>query len=451
VTAKEEIREMLRNGDPVKEIRMKTRSMSGLYEALTEFLPELSDKLEATRSMVRQEEAKLQETRAENKRLTSEKRELEKDVVALRTEDEQLTAKVAHLRTENDELQTEVETLRAEGFNPEILSLLKAAHGKNAAEVKALLLTQGKAQELDCEVARLRETSTSLRSDIATLGGKKQRLESRLASATNRLHMVEAQQAAFQEVVEIMKTAINDGYKPEELKALLFWLRKLEIQGDPTQSITHVLKCVAEAKTLLNLKREVCLEEKKLDELLRAEAAARDRVEIVQSEVLSRIETTGRRGEEALARVEVHAEVEVSKVASRSTEAIKTMNDALLETISRAVSELSMVQQEKGRLENLLQPARVLSGILESPDALASVPPSLVIQLLENMARWCEQQFPSDDVGAVYDGIKNEFQLNKWAAPRFRISALVKLAVEAMTKLLLQRQRENPEGGKRRA
>jgi hypothetical protein len=39
------------------------------------------------------------------------------------------------------------------------------------------------------------------------------------------------------------------------------------------------------------------------------------------------------------------------------------------------------------------------------------------------------------------------FNPNEWVVSRFRISVLVKLAVEAMAQLLLQRQREEPKGG----
>jgi hypothetical protein len=452
LTYKAEIMEMLRNNVPVKEIREKFRSRSILYECLTDYLLELADKVEETRNASRQEQTKLQETKTKREQLTSETESLQNDVKSLNSKKESLTDEVASLHKVHGALQKNVRKFRERGFTPEVLNKLREAKDIDGPELRDLLQCREKRDKLSMQVDTLEEKEANLTRKIEILTEKIRHLDKKLASEENKLDLLEAQEAVFQEIANILKTAIRDGYNPEQLKALLLLLRKLEIQGNPALSISHLLQCLAEAKGLLHLKHEVGLAKKRLDQFLTAESEAKARVEIVQNTILLGIERSRKQGEEAIASVEAQATNEVKRVASQSAAAIKTLSDAFSEAINRAVNELARVQEETGRLEHLAEPARLLTGIIQYPKCLKPVSPLLVEILLRNLAMWCEQEIPNCDVGAIYDVVANEFQLNNAAFPRFRISALVRLASEEITRLISQRQREDPKGrGERHA
>jgi myosin heavy subunit len=405
---------------------------------------ELEAKVEATRTSLQQEEEKQRETKSENELLADQKSEFKKDIEALRAESEELGAKVAKQRKEHEELHEDVKLVRDRGFTPEIVNKLKAAN-IDGAELDALLQQREKRNELNEKVAALEEKESTLTRKIEILPEKIQNLEKKLASKENRLDLLEAQEAVVQDVADILKAAIRDGYTPGQLKALVLLLRKLEIRENPALSINHLLQCLAEAKSLLNLKHEVGLAEKRLDELLKAEDEVRARVEIVQNAVMNGIEKSRKQGEEAIASVGAQARGEVSRVASQSADGIKTVSGAFSEAVNRSVDELARLQEEKGRLEHLVEPAWVLTGIIQYPKCLKTVSPSLVNILLQNLAMWCEQELPNGDVGAFYDIAANEFQLNNAAFPRFRISALIRLGAEGIRRQIVQRLAEEPK------
>ena len=79
--------------------------------------------------------------------------------------------------------------------------------------------------------------------------------------------------------------------------------------------------------------------------------------------------------------------------------------------------------------------------MIQSPEALDAIPSPMMIVLMENLTLWCERHFHDADVAALYDGAAKEFRSNDFAVPRFRVSALIKLAAEAIRRLLSQRLR----------
>ena len=81
--------------------------------------------------------------------------------------------------------------------------------------------------------------------------------------------------------------------------------------------------------------------------------------------------------------------------------------------------------------------------MIQSPEVLDAIPSPMMITLMENLTLWCERHFHAVDVAAFYDVTANEFRFYDYAVPRFRVSALLRLAVEAVRRLILQRLREH--------
>jgi hypothetical protein len=150
--------------------------------------------------------------------------------------------------------------------------------------------------------------------------------------------------------------------------------------------------------------------------------------------VLSGIERVRKEGEAAITSVETQAVAEVSKVAIKYAEDIKTVNTAVTEAIRHNVDELAKLQEERGKLESWVRPARTLIGMIQSPEVLKTISPALAIALLQNLAIWCDLKFPNADVAAMYDNVAKEFQQYEFSSLRYRISALPKFAAEAIQK-----------------
>jgi myosin heavy subunit len=442
LTLKGEISERLRNNEPLQEIRGRFRSKSQFYEALTEYLTELTDKVETARTDLQQTQTELQETSAKRERLEKEKRELRNEVETLGAEKETLTADVESLRQEHDELQDDVTEIRSRGFTPEVVTVLKTALDKDGAEIADLLEVHEKSCELRKEVALLEQRRTGLTSEVRFLDEKRQKMRKKLASEENRLDRLEAQLAAFQDVVEILNQAIMDGYKPEQLKALLFWLRKLETDSEPGLSISHFLECLAEAKKLLVLKREAQIVEKRLGELTKAEVEVKAKVKIVQDVVLKGIGEAKTSGEQAIVSVGVQARDEVIRLASEFEAEIKTIANAASTTVASSIGETAKLQEQKAKLESLIQPAQILIGITDSSYDLKAVEPSLVATLLERFVLYCERRYPNAVINAMYNSVTQEFVVNPPLPTLIRISDLLKLAAEGIRKRMIQEEHE---------
>jgi hypothetical protein len=442
VTVKSEIREMLRKNLPCAEIEQKTRSKSVFYECLTEYLAELKSEVEATRAVQREENEKCQATKVENAQLLAQRSEHSNEVQTLRTEKEALATEVENLRKELKSLHEDAELLAGRGFTPQIMTKLKAANDTGAGEVDAFLQQRERRNELDVAVATLEKNKLKLGRAVDTLSSRARNLEKEVASQENRVDLLKAQGIAYEAVVDVVNTAITEGLSPEQLKALVLLLKKLEVKGDPYLSLEHLIDCVAEARSLLTLRREVDLTETRLKEVRKAEAEASARIEQAQSTILDGIEKARVQGEEAVNKLNTQAIAEANKLASQAIHTLNGIGGAVRESIRCEAEVLAELRAERGRIEQWVEPGRALFGLFQSPDSLKAISPALVIALLQNVAYWIDLKFTGLSVGAVYEGGTDEFRFFDTAFPKFRVSALIKLARESVAREIARRSRE---------
>jgi myosin heavy subunit len=442
VTVKSEIQEMLRKNLPCAEIEQKTRSKSVFYECLTEYLAELKSEVEATRAMQREENEKCQETKDENAQLLAQRSEHSNEVQTLRTEKEALATEVENLRKELKSLHEDAELLTGKGFTPQIMTKLKAANDTDAGEVDAFLQQRERRNELDVAVATLEKNKLKLGRAVDTLSSRARNLEKEVASQENRVDLLKAQGIAYEAVVDVVNAAIVEGYTPGQLKALVLLLRKLEVKGDPSLSLKHLIDCVAEARSLLTLKREVDLAEKRLEGLLKAEGEVSSRIEQAQSAILGGLEKAQVQREEVMKKFSAQATAEEKRLALQSLELIKGIGAAAREAIQRETKVLAELRAERARIEQWVELGRALFDLVQSPDGLNAISPALVIALLQNVAYWIDLKFADFAVGAVYDGAIDEFRFFDTVFPKFRVSALIKLARESVAREIALRSRK---------
>jgi hypothetical protein len=356
VTVKSEIREMLRKNWAVADIQRKTKSKSILYDCLTEYLAELISEVEATRTLRREENEKLQETQTENKLSLAQKNELENEVQTLQTDKEELSMEVGSLRKEHAAMHEDKKLLESKGFTPQIMTKLKAANDTNAEEDDALLQQREKRNELEVTVATLEGKKLTLGKAVNDLSSKVSRLEKKFASKENKIDILEAKENACQAVFDVLNAAIKEGYTPAQLKAMVLLLRKVEVESDPSLSISHLIECVAEARTLLNLRREVDLTEKRLEELQKAENETSAKIGQAQNTILDGIEMAQAQGEDAISKLSTQAIAEADKIASQAIDTIRNVGNATREAIQCEAEALAKLCEEKGKIEQWVKP-----------------------------------------------------------------------------------------------
>ena len=129
-------------------------------------------------------------------------------------------------------------------------------------------------------------------------------------------------------------------------------------------------------------------------------------------------------------KLNTQAIAEANRIASQSITTLRSIGGAVRASIRSETEVLAELRAERARIEQWVEPGRALFGMFQSPDSLKAILPALVIALLQNVAYWIDLEFTDLSVGAVYDGATDEFRFFDTAFPKFRVSALIKLARE---------------------
>jgi hypothetical protein len=282
-----------------------------------------------------------------------------------------------------------------------------------------------KAVEVRTSIQRLELKEEAVKDRVTSLEQKEKRLIGKLTLEKNALGSVRSQKSAVQKVADLIEVAFRRGYTPEDLISIFVWLERMEIKKQPKQSIQRLIELFAEARELSTLKQNKIAVEAKVMKLRQTRINLEADIEFQKVTAERTLEEIAENNKEALASAAAQFKEEVSQAISEMAEKAK----AASEVLDRSKNE----------------PARLLHEMIQNPEILDAIPPPLMIVLMENLALWCERHFHSADVAVTCDGASNEFRFNDFAAPKFRVSALIKLAAEAIRKLLSQRLREHTQ------
>ena len=417
----EEILQRLRNGEPLEQVRKNYRSAFQFVMVLRIYSEELSAESERRREALKQEKAWLKEAVADRKQIGAEKKLLETDVHELREERKALTIEVQSLRREADEHKTAVAKLETQGYTKKVMARLKHTSVKNEDEALLVLCDQQTATEVRTSVQCLKIEEAASKDSVISLKLKEQRLAGKLASKKNTLDSVKSQISVIQKVTDVVEAAFRRRYAPGDLISILVWLEKMEIQKQPQQSIQRLIELFAEAKGLSKLKQ--------------------DKIAL-ETEVM-KLRTTRSTIEADIEFQKVLAERALEEQVESNKETLKSVATQFKEEVSQTISEMAEKMSAASEIldKSKNEPVRLLYAMIQSPEILDAIPPPMMIVLMENLTLWCERHFHNADVAVVYDVAANEFRFNDFAVPRFRVSALIKLAAEAIRKLISQRLR----------
>ena len=257
--------------------------------------------------------------------------------------------------------------------------------------------TVSRRREVAKEAAALRQEKAGLEAVIKALKATKKEKEELVRSLENKLDDLKLRVETFREAASTIEMFLADGYSVQDLKSLKAGLDLVGIKGETRASVVRLVEGLKEHRSLVNLEEKLIMKRKELADLNEACAQLRKDSQVIQAVTVKAIEEARDVSVKAIATIAEHGktatEASTSSLEKLTAETSAQISAQVQQTIGDLKAELGKwgeLQQEKARLEQFLIPARVLLGIIESPDYLNSIPAPMVVQLFERLQAWCE-------------------------------------------------------------
>lgn len=435
MTIKTEILRELRNGTPLAEVRGKYRSQSQLYEAIREFLWETDKTVKGARETSEKVEQQLRKTKAKLQQLRREKKQASREIEELQKEREVLTREVIGRTERLDRFNADITELRAKGFTPEILKRIATIEKRSGSDLLSHVETVEKHRRIKKEVSGLKKKKAGLKGEVQALGILKKELEAEVVSENNRLDELKLRTATVREVVAAVCSLFSAGYSTEDIKSLAAGLGMIGIKGDPLWSITRLVEGLEKQKTLLTLQDRVTEKKAELDGM--KAAAAEEKAELNVARQLTKAFNEVRdAGVKAISDAAGQADKELKGTAAKLNAHVQQT----MEGVRTELGQWGQLQQQMGKLEEILGFGLVLLGILKSTEFLGKVPLSMVVQLFDRLHRWCEIHLPDVSVRPSQNIWKKECSL--FPVQSYKISALIELVYEGLRDILIKQNEE---------
>jgi len=444
VTIKDEMLEKLRARTPLSEIKRDYRSMSGMYEAIREFLLEADKIVENKQRKLLEVERNSSAREAELKKLNHERKQTLKEIVRLKQRKEKLTKETKDTSGELTQLKAEAARLRENGFTPEILKKIKVIEDRSASGLLAQVETAEQYHNIKKEVSNLKELKARLKEEVQTRKARKKAISRKILSEKNRFDELKLRTNTFKEAVAVVSSLFRSGYTTEDLRSLRYGLDMLGINGDLRFSVTRLVKGLKKQKSLVKL--EDCLVGKKA-ELHRFKKAIADvKADLkVTRQIANAFDELKEAGVKAITESteEAKAGIAYNKTAFEShvKDSIGMLVDkirVIMEEFRADLGQWGDLQQQIGKLQDLLLPGQVLLGMLQSTNYLEKIPLDLVVQLLERLALWGEINLP-DAYTPLSQKIRNKLY-DIQILQRCKATVMIEMAYESFREIMIQKK-----------
>lgn len=425
---KNEILTRLRNNEPLSKIRKDFRSLSQLYEALREYLEELSKIADAKREALGLVQEQLDVKQAELEKANQEKETLEKENVEQRLIKEDLVAGVKSATQKRDRLRAEVKELEAKGFTTQIVKKLGEMEAKSGAELLLQVKTAEKYVHLKTEFSNLQIRKASLEKEIGNLETRKKNIEQMIVSEKNGLDELKVQTASYKAAVKAVESLFAEGLtRPEDIKSLAYGLRTLGIKGNPRASVTRLVTALEKMKTISAIEEKLQIKTEKLDMYTKAVALAKSELETLKEVAMKTIEEVLNTSVQAIRNTGQQANAQM-QIQIRQVE----------EKYRVVLEELNRLEHRKGEAEAILGPGLALVGILNSPEYLKVVPAPFIMELLDRIQLWFETNLPNSSVSATASINAKEFNLLTFQ--QYKLPVLIELAKEGLKQFVMRQK-----------
>jgi len=444
VTIKDEILKKLRARTPLSEIKRDYRSMSGMYEAIREFLLEADKILENKQRKLLEVERDLSAKEAELKKLNHERKETLEEIVRLKQRKEKLTKEIKDTSGELGQLKAQAARLRENGFTPEILKKIKIIEDRSGPELLAQVETAEQYSNIKKEISNLKELKARLMKEVQTRKARKKAISRKILSEKNRLDELKLRTNTFKEAVAVVSSLIRSGYTTEDLRSLRYGLDMLGINEDPHFSVTRLVKGLRKQKSIVKL--EDCLAGKRaeLHGLKKAIADAKAELKVTR-QIANAFDELKKAGVKAINESTEEAKSGIAHNKTAFESYVKDSIGMLVDQIRVIMKEFradlgqwSDLQQQIGKLQDLLLPGQVLVGMLQSTDYLEKIPIDLVVQLLERLYLWSEINLPDAYIHPSQKIRNKLFHIQ--ILPRCKPTVMIEIAYEGFREIMIQKK-----------
>lgn len=443
MTVKAKILKELRKWTPLAEIDEKFRSQSRKYEAFGIFLPEATENLEKMRKKFEKLKANVKATKAELQGLEREKQECSLEVEDLVETREQLREQVACVTAELDQRNVAIEKLQARGFTPGIIDKIMVVESRSGPELLHQIKTVEQHTQIKRKISHLKKSKNALEEKVQNLRANIEELEKKLRSEQNQLDELRLSTATFGEAVNLVCSLLKNGYSPADIESFKHGLKMLGIKGDPSTSLTRLVKGLLKYKTLIALNDKTRALKKELKMLKTAISEANSKLKVAK-QIITTFEEVRAAGLKAISETSEQAKTKMKDNAEASEKHMTASANGFdahiqntMEKVRAELGEWGELKEKEGRLKETLFPGAVLLGILKEPEYLNQIPTPLMLRLFESLQLWANQNLKDVTVQPSQRISKKDFNLHSFVP--YKISVLIDFICEELREIVIQR------------
>jgi hypothetical protein len=285
-----------------------------------------------------------------------------------------------------------------------------------------------------------------LEEKVQNLRANIEELEKKLRSEQNQLDELRLSTATFKEAVNLVCSLFRNGYSTADIESLKHGLKMLGIKGDPSASLTRLVKGLLKYKTLIALNDKIRALKKDLKMLKTAISEANSELTVAK-QIITTFEEVRAAGLKAISETSEQAKTKMKDTAEASEKHMTTSANGFdariqntMEKVRAELGEWGELKEKEGRLKETLFPGAVLLGILKEPEYLNQIPTPLMLRFFESLQLWAQQNLKDVTVQPSQRISKKDFNLSSFAS--YRISVLIDFVCEELREIVIQRSRK---------
>lgn len=443
MTIKQEILAELRKGRTIAQAMKKSRSKSRLYEALTEYFPELKKEVSEKQQDLREINVNLSNAKVDLQKIQKQKDSVSAEAAKLKQNTQSLTAEMKNLSDMQNQLETEAKSLEAKGYSPTIMKKLGTIEA-TGPELLSRVKTPEQHKQLTEEVSSLKKRKDDLEGKVQALDTKRTNIEHSITSEKNTLDELKLQTDTYKKAMVAVDSLLKEGYSPEDIESLKHGLDVFGIKDNPVGSVKRLVKGLAQQKNIVAVKGKLERVTQELDEATEDLATVKNQLAMIKQATLKTIQeaqqvsikaltATQECSTHAIAETEKQAEdglkIAMEKLAARTNESVDRFDAQLQQDLKGHKTELEQItelERRRAEVETTLGPGLPLVKMSSSDEDLKKVPAPSVAGFLEGIERWLEVNAPKASARPTDEIHHVEFNLNTMRT--YRLSTLVKLA-----------------------
>jgi archaellum component FlaC len=408
-------------------------SKSGYYKAYTIWKPEanatykkISNDIQTAQSQKASISNEIKKCNAElvgaRNTLAQEKAELERTQATKAA----LKDDVNELQARSDAFESRLADLERRKITEKVIEAVAISDVTSDIELLARVKTAKDAQSLAKENEKLEANRIEFTNNVSKEAAKLEATKHETQSELNRRDEFRRINELYLALLDLLFDFFKRGYTLEHFRLLLSGLKKLEIVGQPRNSIKRLLDALEKIRTLEELDAAIQIKEATLatlqgtiNELQGIIVAYRDgavvslnqvsttatkKMDALLNQYLASMNTLQDRVVNNLSQMSTATQAERDTIMQFFTgEVRKAKNEVLnihsmvtqaLQMYKGEVQEWGEIRKESGRYEQLMQNTSALLAATKDPNIIKKLPPEFVVSLLRGIDVYVQVRLP---------------------------------------------------------